>query len=107
MKRFLPILLLIAALLDRSVASDQDYPLKAAIGIGRGQYPGEYVTELRIGHTVYISHDSCHKADPGLNQRYPARMHDRTIWLLVGSTLCKYRVSDEHPYLGHTPRSDK
>ena len=112
MKRFLLIFLLILfllvlALVGMSVASDQDYPLTAVIGIGRGQYPGEYVTELRIGHTVYVSHDACHKADPGLNQRYPARMHERTIWLLVGSTSCKYRVSDEHPFLGHTPRADK
>jgi hypothetical protein len=98
---------LILVLLGSCVASDQDYPLTAVIGIGRGQYPGEYVTELRIGHTVYISHDACHKADPGLNQRHPARMHERTIWVLVGTTSCRYRISDEHPYLGHTPKSDK
>jgi hypothetical protein len=96
--------LLILVLLGTSAAKDQDYPLTAVAGIGRGEYPGEYVTELRIGHTVYVSHDVCHKADPGLNQRYPARMHDRTIWLLVGPISCKYRVLDEHPFLGHTAK---
>jgi hypothetical protein len=96
--------LLVLILLGSSFAKDQDYPLVAVLGIGRGQYPGEYVTELRIGRTVYVSHDACHKADPGLNKGYPARIHDQTIWLLVGSISCKYHVSDEHPFLRHSPR---
>jgi hypothetical protein len=99
--------LLILILLGSSVAKDQDYPLTAVLGIGRGKYPGEYVTEIRIGHTVYVSEDACRKADPGLNARYPARMHDRTIWVLVGSVACKYHVSDEHPFLMHTPGPNK
>jgi hypothetical protein len=51
-------------------------------GIGRGEFPGTYTTELRIERTIYVSPDSC-KAELAWNGRYPARMNSRTIWLLV------------------------
>jgi len=96
----------VAGLLESAIAENPDYPLTAVIGIGRGQFPGQYVTELRIGHTVYVSHDACRKASPGFNERYPARVADQTVWLLVGSTPCKYHIFDEHPFMAHTPRVD-
>ena len=84
-------------------AAEKDYPLIAVAGIGRGEYAGTYITELRIGRTVYVSPDSC-KAEVSWNGHYPARMNSRTIWLLVGAHSCKYRVTDEHPYLSHRER---
>jgi len=109
MKRRLLILLLLGTSVapTNSAAKDRDYPLHAVVGIGRGEYPGEYVTELRIGHTVYVSHDACRKANVGFNQNYPARKDERTIWVLVGSIACKYHVWDEHPFLAHMARADK
>lgn len=95
--------LAIIALLGTIHAAEKDYPLTAVAGIGRGAYPGTYITEIRIGHTVYVSPDSC-KANVAWNGHYPARMNSHTIWLLVGSRQCKYRVTDEHPYLDHRTR---
>jgi hypothetical protein len=84
-----------------SVPKDSDYPLVAVMGINRGEYPGSYVTELKINRTVYVSLDYCRKAEVAWNASYPARMSKQTIWVLVGSQSCKYHVIDEHPYLAH------
>ena len=103
-------LLFFALLSAKGFAKDKDqeqFPLTVVMGIGRGKYPGDYVTELRIGRMVYVSLDECHNAHVGMNQHYPARMHDKTIWVRVESVTCKYRVSDEHPFLKHTPGVEK
>jgi hypothetical protein len=74
MERFALILILLAGALASFATSakdfafsakekdkDEDYPLTAVMGINRGEYPGQYVTELRIGHTIYVSQDVCRK----------------------------------------------
>jgi hypothetical protein len=119
MERFALILILLAGALASFATSakdfafsakekdkDEDYPLTAVMGINRGEYPGQYVTELRIGHTIYVSQDVCRKAEAQWNTAYPARRAKQDIWVLIGSTACKYRVTDEHPFLAHNPRSN-
>jgi hypothetical protein len=96
-------ILVVLVLLSAAHAAGKEYPLLAVAGIGRGEFPGTYTTELRIGQTIYVSPDSC-KAELAWNARYPARMHSRTIWLLVGSRSCKFHVTDEHPYMSHRQR---
>lgn len=88
MSRIVAVFLLLGTL----NAADKEYPLIAVIGIGRGEYPGTYISELRIGRTVYVSPDSC-KVGVSWNGHYPARMNSRTIWLLVGAHSRKYRVT--------------
>lgn len=91
--------ILILLLLLQVLAEDR-YPLIGIIGIGRGKYPGDYVTEIRIDHTIYVSADVC-KAQTQQKSRYPARMEKQTVWLRVGTSVCKYHITDEHPYLSH------
>jgi hypothetical protein len=98
-------ILVLAVLLTAAHAADKEYPLVAVAGIGRGEFPGTYTTELRIGRTIYVSPDLC-KAELAWNGRYPARMNSRTIWVLVGSRSCKFHVTDEHPYMSHRSRPE-
>jgi hypothetical protein len=99
-------ILVLLVFLSTANAADKEYPLVAVAGIGRGEFPGTYTTELRIGRTIYVSPDSC-KTELAWNGRYPARMNSRTIWLLVGSRSCKFHVTDEHPYLLHRQRPEE
>ena len=99
-------ILVLVILLTAANAADREYPLVAVAGIGRGEFPGTYTTELRIGRTIYVSPDSC-KAELAWNGRYPARMNSRTIWLLVGSRSCKFHATDEHPYMAHRSRPEE
>lgn len=99
-------ILVLLVFLSTANAADKEYPLVAVAGIGRGEFPGTYTTELRIGRTIYVSPDSC-KTELAWNGRYPARMNSRTIWLLVGSRSCKFHVTDEHPYLLHRQKPEE
>jgi hypothetical protein len=99
-------ILVLLVFLSTANSADKEYPLVAVAGIGRGEFPGTYTTELRIGRTIYVSPDSC-KTELAWNGRYPARMNSRTIWLLVGSRSCKFHVTDEHPYLLHRQRPEE
>ena len=69
----------------------------AKLFVGRGATVGTYVTELRIGRTVYTSKDYC--AAAGLSGEYPAKLEKDKITLMVGAKVCRYRVTDSHPYL--------
>src|ERR1700722_3709002 len=107
MKRFALILILLGVSFASLVAfaKDDDYRLTAVMGINRGEYPGEYVTELRIGRTVFVSQDVCRKAEAKWNKAYPARRAKQDIWVLIGSVECRYHVTDEHPFLARGSRA--
>ncbi len=91
-------LLIVFLLLAPAWAKDKtDYPLAAHLSLGRGQFIGSYVWEIRINRMIYISPDPCRDAQSG--EWYRARLEKHTIHLLVGTHSCRLRVTDKRPYL--------
>lgn len=77
-----------------------DFTLKATIGVGKGDFAGSYVTELRIDRTVYLSKDYC--AAAGMFGEYPAQVeNEKIVRLSAGKKICRYRVFDTRPFLRH------
>jgi len=91
-------------LLGMAAASDnRDFPVKAVLGVAKGESAGSYVTELRIDRTVYLSTDYCVAA--GMFGEYPAHVENaKIVRLSAGNKVCKYRIFDIRPFLSHRQR---
>jgi|SRR5215467_3226573 len=88
-------------LLGTTVANDKrEFSVKAVLGVARGEVAGSYVTELRIGRTVYLSLDYCEAA--GMFGEYPAQVEgQKLVRLSAKNKVCKYRIFDTRPFLSH------
>jgi hypothetical protein len=93
-------LFVVFVLVAASYAQDST---QAWVGIAKGdEGVGSYFTEIRIGRTVYVSHDYCEAAGY-VGGPYSARVDTRKniIQLHAGKKLCIYHILDSHPLLKH------